>query len=329
MAVPQFQSLGHPRRPDPRNAHPRHPFGDEAGRAGQQLLYRSDEPRLALEAASHPWSFTADGGLFRLVSEAGRISLAHLFDPYLAVQTSTLTALPHQVDAVYNRMLPRHPLRFLLADDPGAGKTIMAGLFLKGLMIRGDVDRCLIIAPGSLVEQWSGSPASTTVTDVPSSARKAGSPAVGTYTSPVPSPAVKNRHDGSRSPAGRDRHPDGARAQTSGDPLRSAGLRADQQARVVPAKRVRADQDGVGAGALGVNAVEVLVVGQQPLLPDVVDVAVDRHGAAQEHVRTVAHARRLYGKTSARMNPSARERCYWKLLQFAVSPARVRTGRCC
>jgi len=92
--------------------------------------------------------------LFRLVSEARRISLAYLFDPFLAVQTSTLRTLPHQIDAVYNKMLPRQPLRFLLADDPGAGKTIMGGLFCKELMIRGDVERCLIIAPGSLVEQW-------------------------------------------------------------------------------------------------------------------------------------------------------------------------------
>ena len=96
----------------------------------------------------------ADGNLFRLVSEAKRISLAYLFDPFLAVQTSNLDPLPHQIDAVYDKMLPRQPLRFLLADDPGAGKTIMAGLFCKELMIRGDVERCLVIAPGSLVEQW-------------------------------------------------------------------------------------------------------------------------------------------------------------------------------
>lgn len=51
-------------------------------------------------------------------------------------------------------MLPRQPLRFLLADDPGAGKTIMAGLLIKELLIRGDLERCLIVAPGSLVEQW-------------------------------------------------------------------------------------------------------------------------------------------------------------------------------
>lgn len=51
-------------------------------------------------------------------------------------------------------MLPRQPLRFLLADDPGAGKTIMAGLLIKELLIRGDLERCMIVAPGSLVEQW-------------------------------------------------------------------------------------------------------------------------------------------------------------------------------
>ena len=73
---------------------------------------------------------------------------------FLAVQTSNLDPLPHQIEAVYSKMLPRQPLRYLLADDPGAGKTIMAGLFCKELMIRGDVERCLIIAPGSLVEQW-------------------------------------------------------------------------------------------------------------------------------------------------------------------------------
>src|SRR5688572_18823723 len=129
-------------------------YTDEAGRPGQELLYRGDEARLVVEEAGRAWSLDADGHLFRLVSEAKRISLAHLFDPFLAVQTSTLEPLPHQIDAVYTQMLPRQPLRFLLADDPGAGKTIMAGLYIKELMIRGDVERCLIIAPGSLVGQW-------------------------------------------------------------------------------------------------------------------------------------------------------------------------------
>jgi SNF2 family DNA or RNA helicase len=101
-----------------------------------------------------PWSFDGDGALLRLVSEAYRIRLAHLFDPYLAIHSSRIEALPHQITAVYGEMLPRQPLRFLLADDPGAGKTIMAGLLIKELLIRGDLERCLIVAPGSLVEQW-------------------------------------------------------------------------------------------------------------------------------------------------------------------------------
>ena len=130
-------------------------YTDEAtGKADHELLYRDDEARLSVEQAGRAWSMDGDGALFRLVSEAKRISLAYLFDPFLAVQTSNLDPLPHQIDAVYGHMLPRQPLRFLLADDPGAGKTIMAGLFCKELMIRGDVERCLVIAPGSLVEQW-------------------------------------------------------------------------------------------------------------------------------------------------------------------------------
>jgi hypothetical protein len=72
-----------------------------------------------------PWSFDGDGALFRLVSEALRIRLAHLFDPVLAVHTSDVEPLPHQITAVYESMLPRQPLRFLLADDPGAGFEIL------------------------------------------------------------------------------------------------------------------------------------------------------------------------------------------------------------
>ncbi len=130
-------------------------YTDEAtGRADQELLYRDDEARLSVSQAGRAWAMDADGNLFRLVSEARRISMAYLFDPFMAVQTSNLDPLPHQIDAVYEKMLPRQPLRYLLADDPGAGKTIMAGLFCKELIARGDVERCLIISPGSLVEQW-------------------------------------------------------------------------------------------------------------------------------------------------------------------------------
>ena len=129
-------------------------FRDESGRVSEQVLFREDEDRLEKLSAGRPWSFDADGELFRLASEARRIELAWMFDPFLAVQTSNLEPLPHQIDAVYEHMLPRQPLRFLLADDPGAGKTIMAGLLIKELEIRGDVERCLVVAPGGLVEQW-------------------------------------------------------------------------------------------------------------------------------------------------------------------------------
>src|SRR6059058_6261293 len=129
-------------------------YRDAAGRLGNEILYRDREPSIEIATVGRPWSFDGDGSLLRLVSEAYRIHLAYLFDPLLAVHTSLVEPLPHQITAVYGEMLPRQPLRFLLADDPGAGKTIMAGLYIKELMIRGDVERCLIVAPGSLVTQW-------------------------------------------------------------------------------------------------------------------------------------------------------------------------------
>jgi hypothetical protein len=124
------------------------------GRVGERLLSRGEETGFEFIGAGRSYAFDADGGLLRLASEAYRIRLAHLFDPYLAVTASQIEALPHQITAVYREMLPRQPLRFLLADDPGAGKTIMAGLLIKELLIRGDLERCLIVAPGNLVEQW-------------------------------------------------------------------------------------------------------------------------------------------------------------------------------
>ena len=129
-------------------------YKDPLGKPGVELLYRDREPALEVVAAGRPWSFDGDGHLFRLVSEAHRIRLAHLFDPVLAVHTSLVDPLPHQITAVYEAMLPRQPLRFLLADDPGAGKTIMAGLLMKELIVRGDLQRCLVVCPGSLAEQW-------------------------------------------------------------------------------------------------------------------------------------------------------------------------------
>jgi uncharacterized lipoprotein YehR (DUF1307 family)/DNA-binding ferritin-like protein (Dps family) len=127
---------------------------DDSGHLGDRVLYRSDEAQLELITQKYSWRFDADGALFRLVSEALRIDFAHLFDQFLAIHTSQVEPYPHQITAVYEEMLPRQPLRFLLADDPGAGKTIMAGLLIKELMMRGDLQRCLIVVPGNLVIQW-------------------------------------------------------------------------------------------------------------------------------------------------------------------------------
>ncbi|MBN1382692.1 MAG: DUF3883 domain-containing protein [Deltaproteobacteria bacterium] len=129
-------------------------YKTSSGKVANELLYRHDEQRLDLVEQGRPWSFDGDGAQFRLVSEAHRIRLAHLFDPLLAIHTSVVDPLPHQITAVYEAMLPRQPLRFLLADDPGAGKTIMAGLLIKELIARGDLQRCIIVCPGSLAEQW-------------------------------------------------------------------------------------------------------------------------------------------------------------------------------
>ena len=124
------------------------------GQLDEEVLFRDDESRIEVVEQGRPWSFDGDGRLLRLVSEANRIQLAHLFDPVLAVHTSEVEPLPHQITAVYDEMIERQPLRFLLADDPGAGKTIMAGLLIKELIARGDLQRCLVVCPGSLVEQW-------------------------------------------------------------------------------------------------------------------------------------------------------------------------------
>lgn len=90
---------------------------------------------------------------FRLI-EANRIRLAHRFDPMLAVSTSQIDPLPHQMEAVYNYALQSPRLRFMIADDPGAGKTIMAGLIIKEMKYRGLVNRILVVAPGHLKYQW-------------------------------------------------------------------------------------------------------------------------------------------------------------------------------
>ncbi|MGV7375131.1 helicase-related protein [Mycobacterium kansasii] len=128
-------------------------YKTSAGHLGQQVVFRKDQDKLTI-AQSGSRAFDAPASDFKLVAEAQRIQLAGLFDPMLAVATSDVRPLPHQIRAVYGELLPRTPLRFLLADDPGAGKTIMAGLYIKELILRDDVRQCLIVAPGGLVEQW-------------------------------------------------------------------------------------------------------------------------------------------------------------------------------
>ncbi|WP_115710948.1 helicase-related protein [Legionella sainthelensi] len=124
------------------------------GRLLERMLFRTDEVNLSYAEIGRPWAFDASGEEFKLAVEAYRINLAYLFDPMMAVHTSNVEPLPHQITAVYESMLPRQPLRYVLADDPGAGKTIMAGLLIRELLIRADSKRILIVAPGSLVEQW-------------------------------------------------------------------------------------------------------------------------------------------------------------------------------
>ncbi len=139
------------------------PIGDGAvqvfyrtgdGSVKERLLSAADEPNISVATAESPWSFDGDGEAFKLAVEAKRIDLAFLFDPMMAVHTSNVEPLPHQITAVYESMLPRQPLRYVLADDPGAGKTIMAGLYIRELVMRADAQRIVIVSPGSLVEQW-------------------------------------------------------------------------------------------------------------------------------------------------------------------------------
>jgi superfamily II DNA or RNA helicase len=98
--------------------------------------------------------FTGDPQAFHLAIEAIRIRLAYEYDPHFAVNASSITPLPHQLDAVYRYMLKSPLVRFLLADDPGAGKTIMAGLLLKELRFRGLADRVLVVVPPLVARQW-------------------------------------------------------------------------------------------------------------------------------------------------------------------------------
>jgi superfamily II DNA or RNA helicase len=124
-----------------------------SGRLYSGILRQAELDRLRRisEAAV---DFKGDAEAFFLAMEARRIRFAHQFDPLYALSVSQVDPLPHQIDAVYHHILRQPRVRFLLADDPGAGKTIMAGLVLKELKYRGLVERTLIIVPGHLRDQW-------------------------------------------------------------------------------------------------------------------------------------------------------------------------------
>jgi superfamily II DNA or RNA helicase len=107
-----------------------------------------------LEISPDKVPFDGNARNFRLGVEALRLALAYEYDPYFALSIARIDPLPHQLEAVYDYFLPQPRIRFLLADDPGAGKTIMAGLLLKELKIRGLVKRTLIVTPANLSFQW-------------------------------------------------------------------------------------------------------------------------------------------------------------------------------
>lgn len=122
--------------------------------SSNKIITRSVFEKLEILTAQGVFNFTGNPIKFGLFAEAERINSAYQFDPLFAVNCSIVDPLPHQVEAVYKFLLPMPKIRFLLADDTGAGKTIMTGLLLKELMMRGVVERVLIVTPGGLTKQW-------------------------------------------------------------------------------------------------------------------------------------------------------------------------------
>jgi superfamily II DNA or RNA helicase len=127
--------------------------GLQSGRMVRRPL-AAEELAALVKVRGQQHTFDGDARLFLLGAEAERIRIAHQFDPLFAVNSSIVDPLPHQVEAVYRYLLPLPRIRFLLADDTGAGKTIMTGLLIKELTFRGVFHKVLIITPGGLTKQW-------------------------------------------------------------------------------------------------------------------------------------------------------------------------------
>ncbi len=128
--------------------------GVNTHRANSKVISKEDFDALEALTQEGTFNFKGDPKRFALFAEAERINSAYQFDPLFAVNCSIVDPLPHQVEAVYKFLLPLPKIRFLLADDTGAGKTIMAGLLIKELMMRGLSERILIVTPGGLTKQW-------------------------------------------------------------------------------------------------------------------------------------------------------------------------------
>jgi SNF2 family DNA or RNA helicase len=125
------------------------------GSPDETILSKEEaEKLLGASSIAAPTKQPADPEKIRLLVESARIRLAYTHDRHFAVSLSGIRTLPHQIEAVYLRMLPQPRLRFLLADDPGAGKTIMAGLLIKEMRLREAIDRVLILCPAPLTIQW-------------------------------------------------------------------------------------------------------------------------------------------------------------------------------
>lgn len=125
------------------------------GSLEEVVLSREETSTLLGEDSSvHHKRRLADAADIQLLVESARIRLAYTHDRQFAVSLSGIRTLPHQIEAVYQKMLPQPCLRFLLADDPGAGKTIMAGLLVKEMKLREAIDRILILCPAPLTIQW-------------------------------------------------------------------------------------------------------------------------------------------------------------------------------
>lgn len=128
--------------------------GVNTNKRGSKILDEQQMASLEVLTSDGEFNFKGDPEKFVLFAEAERINSAYQFDPLFAINCSVVDPLPHQVEAVYKYLLPQPKIRFLLADDTGAGKTIMTGLLLKELLMRKIVERILIVTPGGLTKQW-------------------------------------------------------------------------------------------------------------------------------------------------------------------------------